>query len=162
MKRTTRKRTIQVRPIRTPAALPSNEGGAGLSNHPLNWLMSVAAWLNIFHLQDLPEADYQATRARWIAEAEAAGAYSEAVLFRGVHPGDSTRAFNALAKVIAILSFCPGGVHVFDTTFVGLRPGQQPIPPATPIGDAAGWDRALEQVRAELHNTGCTPQEGAR
>lgn len=41
----------------------------------------------------------------------------EYVLFRGPKKGDSARAFNDLAKAIAILSFCPGGVKVFGVRY---------------------------------------------
>jgi hypothetical protein len=37
----------------------------------------------------------------------------EYVLHRGPKEGDSARAFNDLAKAIALLSFCPGGVNAF-------------------------------------------------
>ena len=41
----------------------------------------------------------------------------EYVLHKGPKEGDSARAFNDLAKAIALLSFCPGGVCVFGTRY---------------------------------------------
>jgi hypothetical protein len=37
----------------------------------------------------------------------------EYVLHKGPKEGDTAKAFNDLAKAIALLSFCPGGVHSF-------------------------------------------------
>lgn len=42
----------------------------------------------------------------------------EAILYR-TKPGETARAFNALAEGIAILSFCPGGVTCFGRTWDG-------------------------------------------
>ena len=49
---------------------------------------------------------------------------AEELLFRGSKPGDSARAFNAVAEALACLSFCPGGVRAFGghwdaTKFMG-------------------------------------------
>ena len=41
----------------------------------------------------------------------------EYVLHKGPKPGDTAKAFNDLAKAIALLSFCPGGVCVFGQRF---------------------------------------------
>lgn len=40
---------------------------------------------------------------------------AEAVLYR--IEGKSAKAFNALAKAIAVLSYCPGGVEIFGMRF---------------------------------------------
>lgn len=40
---------------------------------------------------------------------------AEAVLFRV--EGKSAKAFNALAKAIAVLSYCPGGIEIFGMRF---------------------------------------------
>lgn len=42
---------------------------------------------------------------------EAEGAFSEAVLYR--EAGRSANAFNAIARALAALSYCPGGVTLF-------------------------------------------------
>lgn len=45
--------------------------------------------------------------------AQVVAAEGDNILFRGPKRGDTARAFNALARGIACLSFAPGGVRVF-------------------------------------------------
>jgi hypothetical protein len=43
--------------------------------------------------------------------------HGDNILYRSKKSGETAAAFNALAKGIAILSFCPGGVKVFGNHF---------------------------------------------
>lgn len=43
--------------------------------------------------------------------------HGDVIMFPSKRKGDTARAFNALAKSIAILSFAPGGVTVFGLSF---------------------------------------------
>jgi hypothetical protein len=45
--------------------------------------------------------------------AQELGEKGDILLFKGSKPGESAEMFNKLARAIAILSFCPGGVCVF-------------------------------------------------
>jgi hypothetical protein len=45
----------------------------------------------------------------------------DAVLFRSPTRGKSRDVFNAVAKGIALLSFCPGGITIFGRTWVASR-----------------------------------------
>jgi len=46
----------------------------------------------------------------------------EYVLHKGPKEGDTARAFNDLAKCIAIMSFCPGGITIFGMHFEDKHP----------------------------------------
>ena len=44
---------------------------------------------------------------------------AEGIIYR--IEGKSAKAFNALAKTIAILSYCPGGIEIFGMRFEGVN-----------------------------------------
>lgn len=48
--------------------------------------------------------------------------HGDDILYRSAKRGDTTRAFNALAESIAMLSFAPGGVNAFGTHWVSAHP----------------------------------------
>ena len=50
----------------------------------------------------------------------------EAILFK-TKPGESAKAFNALARGIAVLSFSPGGVRCFGMHFESVHVGAQEV-----------------------------------
>lgn len=46
----------------------------------------------------------------------------DVILYRSKKRGGTAAAFNALAEAVAILSFAPGGVTVFDCHFASTHP----------------------------------------
>jgi hypothetical protein len=60
------------------------------------------------------------TWRRWRDTAEEEGIFLERTLYDGSSP-QTPQAFNALAKLIAALSFMPGGVHVFGQHWEAKR-----------------------------------------
>lgn len=86
-------------------------------------MLVAAARLWIARLRELDDATFQATFREWTNEAwaEANGVFSEDVLILCRKKGDTARAFNALAKMVAALSFVPGGVTVFNTHYEATR-----------------------------------------
>lgn len=90
--------------------------------HPLPIAMSAAAPLRILQLEQMSDAAFENTWQRWRDEGLNSEAFaSEATIHRGAKPGQSAEAFNVMAKVIAVLSFAPGGVEVFGVRWVGRR-----------------------------------------
>lgn len=43
---------------------------------------------------------------------------SEDILYKSTKPGDSAKAFNALAEAVALMSLMPGGVRVFGRQWI--------------------------------------------
>lgn len=82
-------------------------------NHPLSMSLAAAVPLWIIQLQE-----YSWDEKMRIAKEseEALRRLGEAILFR-TRPGESAEAFNALAKGIAVMAFCPGGVTCFGQTW---------------------------------------------
>lgn len=88
---------------------------------PLAELLQVAVPLWIATLESV-EADPldSPTWRRWRDTAEAEGIFLERTLYDGASP-QTPSAFNALAKLIAALSFMPGGVWVFGRHWEARR-----------------------------------------
>jgi hypothetical protein len=99
-----------------------------LDSHPLPIMISIAVPLRIAELKSLPPDQFRQCCWEWISRAEDEGLFSsEAVLF--YVEGQSSRAFNALAQLIAAMAFVPGGITIFDQHFVAVHPrdeGQRP------------------------------------
>jgi len=91
-------------------------------------MLLVTARMWIWRLRELDDATFDATFREWTDEAwaEANGVFSEDVLLLSRKKGDTARAFNALAKMIAALSFVPGGVTVFNTHYEATREKDAP------------------------------------
>jgi len=90
-------------------------------------MLAVAVPLYIAQLRGLPDKEFQATWQGWIDEStlEAAGVFSEVLPAGAGKPGDAARAFNALAKALAAMSFVPGGVP-FGTRRYEAHPADEP------------------------------------
>jgi hypothetical protein len=102
----------------SPATLPT---GANFSpSSLLGDTLLVAVPLNMMELERLylygDKEGFLSLWSEWTNPeiVQELGTFSEAILFRsGTEPGDTARAFNALAKAIAAMSYLPGGVRVF-------------------------------------------------
>lgn len=72
--------------------------------------LQVAVPLWIHRLKDRPwsELTVMAAEASQIVAEK-----GDIILFKGKKKGETAAAFNALARGVAILSFCPGGVTLF-------------------------------------------------
>lgn len=90
-------------------------------------MLDVAVPLYIAQLRGLPDEEFQATWRSWIDDSalEATGVFSEVLPAGGGRPGDAARAFNALAKALAAMSFVPGGVP-FGTRRYEAHPADEP------------------------------------
>jgi hypothetical protein len=86
-------------------------------------MVAIAVPLRIAELEALPPDQFWPRRREWLARAEEEGGFSEAVLFRV--KGESARAFNALARLIAAMAFTPGGITIFDQHFAAVPPGMR-------------------------------------
>jgi hypothetical protein len=83
--------------------------------------LALAVPLYIQELKALPPDQFWQQWQEWGDRARDDGAFSEAVLYRV--KGESARAFNALARLIAAMAFVPGGVRVFGMHFDATPPG---------------------------------------
>lgn len=45
------------------------------------------------------------------------GSEGDKLLFRSKKQGDTARVFNVLSHAVAVLAFCPGGIHIFGQHF---------------------------------------------
>lgn len=76
--------------------------------------MSAAVPLWIVKIKDTPWSELQ----QWMKENGEVISFESDCLFNGRGaPGQVAKVFNALAKGIAILSYCPGGVRPFGMEF---------------------------------------------
>ena len=78
----------------------------------LSAALSVAVPLHIYELRlsgGPTDADIIACRAF----ADDLGSHGDVLLFGSKKKGETADLFNRLARAIAVLSFCPGGVHLF-------------------------------------------------
>jgi len=95
-----------------------HEGNAG---DLLRTMLPMAVYLNVPNFQQRPWSELQkiATEAsQYIAEK------GDNILFKSKKKGDTAKAFNELAKGVAILSFAPGGVKLFGMHFENVHPDQ--------------------------------------
>lgn len=91
------------------------------SDSTLATRMYAAIPLWVLHLQEMDEAAFHSTWRRWIAKANALPV-SEAILYPDANRAEAGQHFNAYAKAIAALSFCPGGVPMFGRRWESKRP----------------------------------------
>lgn len=88
--------------------------------------LEVAVPLWIARLREVPWTLIDARREpcmMMIAE------HGDDILFRSKKPGNTAKAFNALAEAVAILSFVPGGVKVFGREWSNRHPDlTYPVP----------------------------------
>jgi hypothetical protein len=77
---------------------------------PMSLAAAVPLWISQF--SEL-SAEERLARVRGLETADDFCLSMEHVLHKGPKPGDSARAFNNLAKAIALMAFCPGGVTLF-------------------------------------------------
>jgi hypothetical protein len=100
---------------RAPATVRRDEGWL------LPMMLDAAVPLLIHEIQSKggPDEDDQ----RFMREMDSANSNlclrMEYLMHKGPKEGDTARVFNDTAKVIAILSFCPGGVTLFGRTWMG-------------------------------------------
>ena len=84
-----------------------------VDNHVLLVALSAAVPLWILELKE--KGGPTREDWNWLKEAENILTNTgEAILYR-TKKGDTARAFNAVAKAIAILSFVPGGIEIFGS-----------------------------------------------
>ena len=74
---------------------------------------AVPLWIEVMKKLSWEERKKIASECSQIAVAE----HGDNILFRGHKEGETAAAFNALARGIAVLSFCPGGVTLFGMHF---------------------------------------------
>lgn len=107
-------------PAAPPAPREPPNPFARFDNHPLPTMLDLAVPLWIMQLKERggpTQADFDA-----LQDAEnTLAACSEYALFRSSKPGESARSFNAIAKSIATLSFCPGGISLFGRRWISQR-----------------------------------------
>lgn len=90
-------------------------------------LLEVAVPLWAMQLEQARARDgddgFNALFRQWTDEewAEQEGVFSEALIYRDREEGKSARAFNALAKMIAAMSYVPGGVPFGNVRWVRGR-----------------------------------------
>lgn len=82
-------------------------------------MLPVAVPLWILRFKELPWSDVQAIGTE---SSEFLGEHGDDVLFRGRKKGDSAKAFNHLARGIAVVSFAPGGVTIMGMHFEAIHP----------------------------------------
>lgn len=84
----------------------------GINNQSLlTTALSAAVPLWQLRYADRPLDDEMIEKAKEISQMIAE--HGDNILFRSKKPGESAKAFNALAEGLAILSKVPGGVHLF-------------------------------------------------
>jgi len=85
----------------------------------LKTMLPMAVSLNIMEFQKRPWSELQqiATHAsQYVAEK------GDNILFKSAKKGDTAKAFNELAKGVAVLAFAPGGVTLFGQHFEATHP----------------------------------------
>lgn len=85
----------------------------------LKTMLPMAVMLNIREFQNRPWSELQqiATYAsQYVAEK------GDNILFKSAKKGDTAKAFNELAKGVAVLAFAPGGVTLFGQHFEATHP----------------------------------------
>ena len=90
-----------------------------VARHPLGSMLSVAVPLWVEELALRPMTDLRDIAMQSNDVLQSTG---EAILFSVKKKGDSAAAFNALAKGVAAMSFCPGGVSCFGMRFESTHP----------------------------------------
>lgn len=90
--------------------------------HPLPMLTALAVPIWIESCKETPYDELLA----WVRTLEGSDldiAYrGDDLLFRSKKEGETARLFNAYAKSIAVLAFCPGGVTVFNQHYEAIHP----------------------------------------
>jgi len=88
-----------------------------MSNHALlTTSMQAAVPLHIMRLKEKGgPTDEDMSEAR--KTSDILGERGDVLLFGGGKKGEAADQFNRTAHAIAVLSFCPGGVTIFGTTF---------------------------------------------
>lgn len=85
----------------------------------LQGMLAIAVPGEVERMQRLPYDEVLAVAAesaQYIAE------HGDIILYRGKKPGETGKAFAALARGVAALSFSPGGVTVFGEHFEATHP----------------------------------------
>ena len=77
--------------------------------------LTLAVPIEVARQQHLPWAEVEALAHE--AGDLICGPAGADLLFKSKKPGDTAKAFAALARGLAALSFCPGGVRFFGLTF---------------------------------------------
>lgn len=106
-------------------------------------LLATAVMMRLAELQCLDDTTFLQRCTEWREGAEAAGVFSEDILFRSPTPGATAAAFNGLAKAIASLAFVPAGITMFGEHWEAVRGESfqetwarsiagRPLPPAPP------------------------------
>ena len=81
--------------------------------------LSVAVPLRIEELKQVPFTELMARRPQLV---KMIAFHGDDILYHSKRPGDSAKAFNALADAIAVLSFAPGGVTLFGEHWQSKHP----------------------------------------
>ena len=105
------------------------EADGSMTEALLRMTLQVAVPLCVPELRRLPFSEVMR-----IAEecANVVAHKGDVILYKSKKPGETSKAFAALARGVACLSFMPGGVHAFGDHYVNQHPeqGEQPLPPA--------------------------------
>lgn len=118
----------------------------------LKSMLPMAVMLNTLNFKELPWKQLQqiATDAsQFIAE------HGDNILFKGPKKGDTAKAFNELAKGVAVLSFAPGGVNILGMHFETIHP--ESIEAGTWLYHSTFAD-ALPKIAKEGLSPGNNPQ----
>ena len=91
-------------------------GSMSNTQTPLSISLFVAVPLRIMEIleRDGPSKE---DMARAQKASDLLGAKGDLLMFKGKKEGETAKVFNEIAFSIAVLSFCPGGVTVFNTNW---------------------------------------------
>lgn len=90
------------------------------SGEHLKAALSAAVPLWIAQFQDLPWSQLQAIATE---ASQQVAEHGDDILFKSKRKGDTAKAFNHLAKGVAVLAFAPGGVKIMGMEFEAFHPG---------------------------------------
>jgi hypothetical protein len=93
--------------------LPTHGGRTMPVDSTLAVSLSGAVPLWAMKIRQEHPSDWDYIKARAEACSQVIAEHGDNILFKSKKPGETARAFNALAEAIACLSFLPGGVTVF-------------------------------------------------
>lgn len=87
----------------------------------LKFMLSAAVPLRIIAMVEKGGPDADDKKRAQEAASDLLGEKGDLLLCVGGKEGEAAKLFNGLAHIIAVLSFCPGGVTTFGQTFDGNK-----------------------------------------